>query len=116
MQTTLRGAIVAAGQHATGGRLRGGAGDGHALCSPLSAIFLAVRAPSLHETLRQAVLLGGDTDTTAGALRASVDGVLDLPPALRNFPGAQMLRRWGDPIMPTLDDWLALERSLTPRS
>jgi poly(ADP-ribose) glycohydrolase ARH3 len=126
VQTTLRDArrannplavIGAAGQHATGGRLRGGAGDGHALCSPLSALFLAVRAPSLHEALRQAVLLGGDTDSTAaiaGALRASIDGIDDLPPALRDFPGAVQLRRWGDPIMPTLDEWLALERSLTP--
>ena len=107
--------IAEAGSQAAGVTLQGGAGDGYALCSPLSAVFVAVRSPSLHQVLREAVLLGGDTDSTAamaGALRASVDGVESLPAALLAFPGSATLRRWGGAALPTHAEWLELETSL----
>lgn len=88
------------------------AGDGHALGSPLAAIVLATRGQSLHAVLCDAVRLGGDTDSTAaiaGALRAGVDGLGGLPEALLKFPGAEDLKRWGEPVPPGEDARLALE-------
>lgn len=110
-------AIVDAAEAANGERPRHGAGDGHALCSPLAAIFIAARTPLL-EGVRTAVRLGGDTDSTAaivGALRAGVDGLDSLPAALLQFPGAAVLARWGSGPLPDLDTWWMLERDLSAR-
>lgn len=95
-----------------------GAGNGHALGSPLGAIVLAAFAASLHDALRRAVWLGGDTDSTAaiaGALVASVEGLDGLPRGLLKIPGIEVLRRWGDEIPPSEQEWLDLEHSLCKR-
>lgn len=105
--------IAAAASRAADEPLVGGAGAGHALASPLAALCLALRSPSLHETLRTAVMLGGDTDSTAamaGALRAVSDDVDALPIGLRTFPGAEGLARWAEGPLPTMEEWWALER------
>ncbi len=108
-------AIVHEAEAAMGERPRHGAGDGHALCSPLAALFIAARMP-LFEGLQAAVRLGGDTDSTAaivGGLRAPVDDLDDLPAALLAFPGADVLARWGKGPLPDLDTWWGLERDLS---
>jgi len=128
VRDTLAGAVAAedpfalfadAADRAAGCRLEHGPGGGHALAGPLSAIVLAARAPTLHVAVRDAVRLGGDTDSTAaiaGALRGVVDDVDTLPAALLAFPGVETLRRWGAPQLPSLDEWWALERRLSARA
>jgi ADP-ribosyl-[dinitrogen reductase] hydrolase len=94
--------------------------DGWALASPIASIVVSAFAPGLEAGLVTAVNLGGDADTVGamvGGILGAAAGLEGLPPAMRRFPGYDVLVAWaaaavdGTPV-DELPDVLELERHL----
>jgi len=94
------------------------AGDGHASCGPISAIFIAATFNNFHASIVHAIRLGGDTDSTAaiaGALAAGAHGIDPLLRQLDTFCGREHVERFASETPPTIEEWRALERNLCER-